>query len=828
VTPSITPGNLSVTESAGKSIGTRRESGTAIKKPNWLDEPKPKGRLSESLKYCNEVLRELFNKKHSAYAWPFYKPVDADTLGLHDYHLVITKPMDLGTVKKKMDNREYNDAMEFEVDVMSIFQNCYKYNQPEHDVVTMAKKLEEVVKIKMARMPKDTPPAPVVKREAGQAGGAVGRLQQVKEEDTDDTSSDWNKRLLQVQEQMRQLNQQIQMLVEESAARKRLRRTPGSGPGPGRSKKPAPALVSPAASGVGDLSHDTPKGRGRGGPAGGPPPSKRPKMAGPAGRGAGGVKAKPAAVVAPDLDYQSDEEDTAIPMSYDEKRQLSLDINKLPGDKIGRVVHIIQSREPSLRETNPDEIEIDFETLKASTLRELEKYVASCLKKSAKLPTRKLVDETSKTPAKEQLQKQEKELKQRLNEVEASLGQKSSAARGNGRGGRKSLEKEAAAPGSAEKLPTPSSGSKSKVKSGTESAKGGESDSSSGSDSSSESDSSDSDSDSDNEANGDNTSSKPGKESTKAPEASQAVPSKPAVSGAQPVPGLGLAIRKDLMPGSSNNAVAATSGQPAPAAAVSGASVNNGELQPSNGAGDSNQSAPSSPRSSDGSASSRGQPSSNLNQSAAELSTPQGPKTKGALKGWGNLSSSMTSTPTGPLTTPTSASASKVRPGVDTSSTFAAFKHAAKEKADRERTLREQQEINKKAMERKERERQKIEQERRKEKEEEEALEQARRAMLSQPPMSSSAPVSAPQNSAVSAPVQASPAPPSATPPALSQPPQSASPVPPAISEAEKAKQDRDRLRQREQERRRREAQQNQIDMNRQSDMMAAFEENII
>jgi bromodomain-containing protein 3 len=34
----------------------------------------------------------------------------------------------------------------------------------------------------------------------------------------------------------------------------------------------------------------------------------------------------------------------ALPMSYDEKRQLSLDINKLPGDKIGKVVHIIQVR----------------------------------------------------------------------------------------------------------------------------------------------------------------------------------------------------------------------------------------------------------------------------------------------------------------------------------------------------------------------------------------------------------------------------------------------------------------------------------------------------
>ena len=128
------------------------------------------------------------------------------------------------------------------------------------------------------------------------------------------------------------------------------------------------------------------------------------------------------AAVAPALDYQSDEEDTAQPMSYDEKRQLSLDINKLPGDKIGRVVHIIQSREPSLRETNPDEIEIDFETLKPSTLRELEKYVSTCLKKSGKLVNRKLVDETSKTPAKEQLTAKEKELKKRLDEVQQSLG----------------------------------------------------------------------------------------------------------------------------------------------------------------------------------------------------------------------------------------------------------------------------------------------------------------------------------------------------------------------------------------------------------------------
>jgi len=44
-------------------------------------------------------------------------------------------------------------------------------------------------------------------------------------------------------------------------------------------------------------------------------------------------------------------------------------------------VLIIQAREPALKDSNPDEIEIDFETLKPSTLRELEAYVMSCLKK---------------------------------------------------------------------------------------------------------------------------------------------------------------------------------------------------------------------------------------------------------------------------------------------------------------------------------------------------------------------------------------------------------------------------------------------------------------
>jgi hypothetical protein len=81
----------------------------------------------------------------------------------------------------------------------------------------------------------------------------------------------------------------------------------------------------------------------------------------------------------PTVDTQQTQQLNLKPMTYDEKRQLSLDINKLPGERPGQLVQIIQAREPSLRDSNPDEIEIDFEILKPSTLRELEMYVNSVL-----------------------------------------------------------------------------------------------------------------------------------------------------------------------------------------------------------------------------------------------------------------------------------------------------------------------------------------------------------------------------------------------------------------------------------------------------------------
>ena len=44
--------------------------------------------------------------KHN-HSWPFIKPVDTIKLGLPDYHKLIKQPMDLATVKKRLENNYY-------------------------------------------------------------------------------------------------------------------------------------------------------------------------------------------------------------------------------------------------------------------------------------------------------------------------------------------------------------------------------------------------------------------------------------------------------------------------------------------------------------------------------------------------------------------------------------------------------------------------------------------------------------------------------------------------------------------------------------------------
>jgi hypothetical protein len=79
-----------------------------------------------------------------------------------------------------------------------------------------------------------------------------------------------------------------------------------------------------------------------------------------------------------EYEFNSDDEHADEPMTYGEKKELSHNINQLPSNKLTRVLEIISNREDELANFNPEEVEIDFETLKPRTLRELEAFVNAC------------------------------------------------------------------------------------------------------------------------------------------------------------------------------------------------------------------------------------------------------------------------------------------------------------------------------------------------------------------------------------------------------------------------------------------------------------------
>merc|ERR1712074_195814 len=225
-----------------------------------------------------------------------------------------------------------------------------------------------------------------------QKQGAVDEISE-SEMDPETQLGTWNRRLLQVREEMKQLSETLKALLEEASQRKSSRGSSRESQlhsysnvqssqsdnfyASGTPTNPIISQDTAASIGSDKSSTKRQRNRGSGSSVGRGATAKRAKDAqlqGPSPGGSSGtnVHASRAAIATAvtsgaqitqtnqKFDYRSDnEEDTAKPMSYDGKRKLSLDINHLAGDKIGRVVQIIQNREPSLRETNPDEIEID-------------------------------------------------------------------------------------------------------------------------------------------------------------------------------------------------------------------------------------------------------------------------------------------------------------------------------------------------------------------------------------------------------------------------------------------------------------------------------------
>ncbi|XP_061352234.1 transcription factor GTE12-like [Gastrolobium bilobum] len=90
---------------------------------------------------CTAILKSLTSHRHG---WAFNMPVDPVALIIPDYFTVISHPMDLGTIKSKLEKNIYFSIEEFAADVRLTFSNAMAYNPPMNVVHLMATELKKI------------------------------------------------------------------------------------------------------------------------------------------------------------------------------------------------------------------------------------------------------------------------------------------------------------------------------------------------------------------------------------------------------------------------------------------------------------------------------------------------------------------------------------------------------------------------------------------------------------------------------------------------------------------------------------------------------------
>ncbi|KAL3816421.1 hypothetical protein ACHAXA_007357 [Cyclostephanos tholiformis] len=91
--------------------------------------------LAQSLRKMGKIVNNLIARADSV---PFREPVDWKGLQLYDYPKIITKMMDLGTIRTKLKKSKYACASECAEDVRQVWENCMTYNDDGSDFYRLA------------------------------------------------------------------------------------------------------------------------------------------------------------------------------------------------------------------------------------------------------------------------------------------------------------------------------------------------------------------------------------------------------------------------------------------------------------------------------------------------------------------------------------------------------------------------------------------------------------------------------------------------------------------------------------------------------------------
>lgn len=183
--------------------------------PYANSKPKKKKYQAE-LKFCLHVLQELAKPRYAMLVAPFAIPVDPVALNIPDYHSVIKKPMDLRTIREKLENGQYENAKEFEADVRLVFANCHKYNGPDHPIRTQAKQLEGIFDQEMshkrtwidANSPVSGPQSPT-------SSDIEEDDDEEEDEEADDAADEDQLTLTQLQRSIAAMSEQVRLLQQK-------------------------------------------------------------------------------------------------------------------------------------------------------------------------------------------------------------------------------------------------------------------------------------------------------------------------------------------------------------------------------------------------------------------------------------------------------------------------------------------------------------------------------------------------------------------------------------------------------------------------------------
>ncbi|KAL6517573.1 hypothetical protein OROMI_033274 [Orobanche minor] len=316
------------------------------------------------LKECGKIVGKLIKHK---YGYIFQKPVDAAGMGLHDYHLIVKRPMDLGTVKANLAKKLYRTPIEFAADMRLTFNNALLYNPKSDPVNGMAEQLlarfEELFRPIQEKI--DSSLEQWVDMEVCDSR-AIDELQCRSFEELQGSS--WNNQAVHSPAREKKIKPKaspvpiVEVLKNPDRTQAHSSASTASNPPPPSSNQ-LPLIQEPLPPS----------------PVKAPPtlPLKEQK----AERGRGMVK----------LPKPKAKDEHKRDMSMEEKQKLGMGLQSLPQEKMPQLVHIIRKRNQHLAQDG-DEIELDIEALDTETLWELDRFVTNWKKMVSKTKRQALMN----------------------------------------------------------------------------------------------------------------------------------------------------------------------------------------------------------------------------------------------------------------------------------------------------------------------------------------------------------------------------------------------------------------------------------------------------